>query len=162
VNRPGRPTKLSSELQEQFCDLLRKGLFRKHAAAKIGVPERTISTWYHRGAREERGKFYAFYLAVDDAEATFAQAGIETLAASQAGDPKVVQWLLSRRFPELYGRKDNVEDQRPEDREAQQQATRTLLMERLERMFPEPSAPTLEPPPTPVATLPEGKPDAVG
>jgi hypothetical protein len=155
----GRPSKLTAELQEQFCELLRKGLFRKHAAARIGIPERTTANWYHRGAREERGKFYEFYLAVDDAEATFAQTGIEMLTAMQSGDPKVIQWLLSRRFPEHYGRKDNVEDERPEDRAAQQQAVRTLLMERLERLLPEAAqTPTLEA--KQVEALPSGSPDA--
>lgn len=169
MGSPGRPTKLSAELQKQFCDLIAtEGMFRRHAAAIVGVPERTIANWYHRGAKEERGRYRDFFLAVDAAEAMFAQVGLTMLKAVGAKDPKVVQWLLSRRFPELYGRKDNVEDTNPEDRAAQAQATRTLLLERLERLFPEPQVtPELEPAalpapaPDPVA-LPEGNPDAVG
>lgn len=158
--RVGRPSKLSDELSKQICDLIAtEGLHRKHAAAKVGIPERTVANWYHRGAREERGPHRDFYFALDAAEATFAETCLTMLKARGAHDVKVLQWLLSRRFPEIYGRKDNVEDKSPEDRAAQAQATRTLLMERLERLAPEPEAPKVDPPA--LAVLPRGAPDAV-
>lgn len=152
----GRPTKLTTELSLKICDELRKGLFRRHAASLAGIPEATLSGWYHRGAREKRGVYRAFYESVDRAEAEFAQTGNDTLKAAAAHNPKFIQWLLSRRFPEFYGRRDNVEDKSVEDRAAQAQATRTLLIERLERLFPEPEAKTEAPAPAAPAPKTDG------
>jgi hypothetical protein len=152
----GRPTKLTAELRTKICDELRKGLFRRHAAALAGIPEATLSGWYHRGANEKSGVYRDFFEAVDHSEATFAQTSNDMLKAAAAQNPKFLQWLMSRRFPELYGRRDNVEDKSIEDRAAQAQATRQLLVERLERLFPDPEAKT-EAPPAPAAPP---KPDA--
>jgi hypothetical protein len=48
-----------------------------------------------------------------------------------------VKWLLSRRFPAEYGRRDNVETVNPEDKAADQAALRELLMDRLSKFLPE-------------------------
>lgn len=146
MGRVGRPPKSLKALQTQFCDLLRKGLHRPHAAAQIGLTDAVVSDWYANGARDTKGIYREFHLAVNKAEADFAQSCLETMFARGAADTKVIQWMLSRRFPELFGRHDNVEVERPEDRAAQQQATRTLLIERLVRLRPEvaPEAPQTE------------------
>ena len=165
MGRVGRPPKSLQALQAQFCELLRKGLHRPHAAAQVGLTEATVAEWYAAGARDTKGIYREFHLGVNKAEADFAQGALEMLMARGAADPKVVQWALSRRYPELYGRRDNVDPEKPEDRAAQQQATRQLLFERLERLFPEPeiapAAPAVESA-TPAAALPEGKPNAAG
>jgi hypothetical protein len=145
----GRPTKLTPEMRDKICAQLRNGLFRRHAAALAGIPEQTLSEWYHRGARDEKGVYRDFFHAVNAAEAEFAQAGSEMMRAAVAHNPKLMQWFLSRRFPELYGRRDNVEDKSVEDRAAQAQATRTLLIERLERLFPDTEAKPDAPAPAP-------------
>ena len=49
-----------------------------------------------------------------------------------------MQWLLSRRFPAEYGRRDNVEPTGTEDSQADAQALRELLIERLAKLAPEP------------------------
>ncbi|WP_246137294.1 hypothetical protein [Myxococcus llanfairpwllgwyngyllgogerychwyrndrobwllllantysiliogogogochensis] len=77
------------------------------------------------------------------AEAEFMQGATETLQAAATTNPKHVQWLLSRRFPELYGRRDNVETKSPEDQTADTAALRELLIDRLGKFLPdEPPAPT--------------------
>ncbi|ADO68710.1 conserved uncharacterized protein [Stigmatella aurantiaca DW4/3-1] len=140
-----RPTKLNPEIQKQICDHLRSGLFRRAAAGLVGVDEQTISRWYHRGASEARGLFREFYVAVNRAEAEFMQGATETLQAASTSNPKHVQWLLSRRFPELYGRRDNVEAKSPEDQAADTAALRELLLDRLGKFLPdEPPAPAAE------------------
>jgi len=165
MGRVGRPPKSLQALHGQFCDLLRKGLHRPHAAAQIGLTEAQVSEWYANGARDTKGIYREFHLKVNKAEAEFAQACLDTMIARGAADPKVIQWVLSRRFPEHFGRHDNVEAERPEDRAAQQQATRQLLIERLERLFPEAPEPSVEPvvevAPV-VEALPEASSDAPG
>ncbi|SEN39007.1 hypothetical protein SAMN05444354_1572, partial [Stigmatella aurantiaca] len=96
----------------------------------MGVEEHTISRWYHRGASEARGLYREFHVAVNRAEAEFMQEATETLQAASTSNPRHVQWLLSRRFPELYGRRDNVEAKSPEDQAADTAALRDLLLDR--------------------------------
>ncbi|TQF12489.1 hypothetical protein FJV41_28820 [Myxococcus llanfairpwllgwyngyllgogerychwyrndrobwllllantysiliogogogochensis] len=132
-----RPTKLTPELQQQICDHLRSGLFRRAAAGLVGVDEQTLSRWFHRGASEPRGLYREFFVAVNRAEAEFMQGATETLQAAATTNPKHVQWLLSRRFPELYGRRDNVESKSPEDQTADTAALRELLIDRLGKFLPD-------------------------
>ncbi|WP_254624087.1 hypothetical protein [Myxococcus sp. CA033] len=118
-------------------------MFRRAAAGLVGVDEQTVSRWFHRGASEQRGLYREFFVAVNRAEAEFMQGATETLQAAATTNPKHVQWLLSRRFPELYGRKDNVEAKSPEDQSADTAALRELLIDRLGKFLPdEPPAPT--------------------
>jgi len=145
-------SKLNHELLNVFCEHLRRGLFRRAAAGLVGVEEHSVSRWYHRGASETRGIYREFFLAVNRAEAEFMQGATETLQAASTTNPKHVQWLLSRRFPDLYGRRDNVEAKNPEDQAADTAALRELLLDRLGKFLPdEPVAP--EPAPAPAAEL---------
>ncbi|QSQ10767.1 hypothetical protein [Myxococcus landrumensis] len=134
-------TKLTHELIRAFCNHLRSGLFRRAAAGLVGVDEHSISRWYHRGASEPRGLYREFYVAVNRAEAEFMQGATETLQAASTTNPKHVQWLLSRRFPELYGRRDNVEAKSPEDQSADTAALRELLIDRLGKFLPDEATP---------------------
>ncbi|RKI14262.1 hypothetical protein D7Y15_15360 [Corallococcus sp. AB030] len=131
------PTKLTPELQAEICGHLERGLFRRAVAGLVGINEQTLSRWFHRGAGEERGRFHEFFLAVSAAEARFMQSATDMLMAAAAHNPKHVQWLLSRRFPELYGRRDNVSEVAPEDKAADERALRELLMDRLGRLLPD-------------------------
>ncbi|WP_375757974.1 hypothetical protein [Corallococcus exercitus] len=137
-----RPSKLTPELQALICGHLERGLFRRAVAGLVGINEQTLSRWFHRGAGEERGVYRDFHLAVSAAEARFMQSATDMLMAAAAHNPKHVQWLLSRRFPELYGRRDNVEEKAPEDKAADEVALRELLMERLGRFLPDAPEPT--------------------
>ncbi|MCP3104649.1 hypothetical protein LZ198_37875 [Myxococcus sp. K15C18031901] len=116
---------------------MRSGLFRRAAAGLVGVDEQTLSRWFHRGASEPRGLYREFFVAVNKAEAEFMQGATETLQAASTTNPKHVQWLLSRRFPELYGRRDNVEAKSPEDQSADTAALRELLIDRLGKFLPD-------------------------
>ncbi|QSQ17189.1 hypothetical protein [Myxococcus landrumensis] len=136
------PTKLTHELIGAFCEHLRNGLFRRAAAGLVGVEEHSISRWFHRGASEARGLYREFFVAVNRAEAEFMQSATETLQAASTTNPKHVQWLLSRRFPELYGRRDNVEAKSPEDQAADTVALRELLIDRLGKFLPDEPAPS--------------------
>ena len=103
----------------------------------MGIDEQTLSRWFHRGASEPRGLYREFFVAVNKAEAEFMQGATETLQAASTTNPKHVQWLLSRRFPELYGRRDNVEAKSPEDQAADTAALRELLIDRLGKFLPD-------------------------
>ena len=154
--RTGRPTKLTKELQEAICNHLKDGLFRKDAAALVDLDEVTVSRWYGRGANDERGIFRDFYLAVNKAEAEFKKTSWEGLKAAAAHEPKHNQWYLTRRFPDQFARRDNVEVQSAEDKAANASALRELLLERLERLVPvvDSTAEPATPPALPAETAP--------
>lgn len=132
-----RPTRLNKALIEAICAPIKDGAHRRFAAAQAGVDESQLSRWFHRGAGEDSGIFRELFLAVNNAEAEFEQAARTLLKSGAAHDPKLALQWLGRRFPDLYGRRDNVERENPEDRAQQAQQTRDLLMERLEKLFPE-------------------------
>jgi len=154
----GRPPKALKALQKQFCDLLRKGMHRPMAAAQVGLTEAMVSEWYAKGAKETKGIYFEFLRDVNKAESDFVAACFDTMIAHGPSDPKVLQWALSRRHPELFGRHDNYEIVSAEDRAAQEQATMQLLMERFERLLPQ--APPTEPPAT--EKSPQETPNAPG
>jgi hypothetical protein len=133
----GRPTKLNVALQKAICEHLKAGVFRGATAAAVCIDEGTLSRWYHRGAREEKGRYRDLFLEMNRAEAEFQISATDMLKAAAAQNPKYLMWLLSRRFPALYGRRDNIEEVNLEDRAADAQAVRELLFERLERLLPE-------------------------
>lgn len=136
----GRPSKLTPERQSVIVGHLERGLFRGAAASLSGIDESTFHAWYSKGANEPRGKHRAFYDAVNLAEATFQKTSVEALASSSATNPKIMQWMLSRRFPQLYGRRDNVQVVDVQDKNAKADQLRELLTERLSRLMPEPEA----------------------
>lgn len=130
--------KLTAKLIVEAVKLQREGLPHKYIALRIGIDETTFSRWLSRGAGDERGLYRQLYLELGKAKAEMVSSHLTALEAAGAEDPRVHQWLLSRLDPSEFGRRDNVPNERPEDRAAQQQATRALLIERLQRLLPSP------------------------
>lgn len=129
-----RPSKLTPKIQELICQCLRAGLHRKTAAARVRVDESTFSRWYTTGARDERGRFREFHDAVNEAEAQYQEDALAGLHASAPQNPKITMWLLSRRFPALYGRHDNVQETSASSVLANSASLKELLLTRLERL----------------------------
>lgn len=50
--KTGRPTKLTEELTEQLCALLRTGEFLEHACAAVGLNKTTVYDWIKQGESE--------------------------------------------------------------------------------------------------------------
>lgn len=149
-------SKLTPELIAKIVPMMAEdGLHRRAVSALIGIDEVTFSRWYHRGARNEKGDrlYHEFWLAVNDAEARYMQAAHKTLASAAGRNPKILMWQLSRRFPDLYGRKDNVDPVTPEDQASKIASMREQLIERLEKLFPEEPEPTPAAVPEPVAPV---------
>lgn len=100
----GRPSKLTPEVQRRVLGALRLGLSRSAAAGVGGIAPRTLRDWLTRGERGE-APFDELLEAVETSEGQ-AQARLTGgLVKAAAGDPKVAQWLLERRFPEDWGRR---------------------------------------------------------
>jgi hypothetical protein len=77
--KPGRPTKLTPELQRRLCALLRLGVPAERAARLVGIGERTFHTWMADGERQEDGPFQQFRQAVQGAQDSLVKRALSTV-----------------------------------------------------------------------------------
>lgn len=108
---PGRPTKFSPELQEIICKKIADGATYAEAAEAAGVDYTTLLKWRQAGEKAEGGKLFEFYHAIKTAEDQSKQTLLKRIVTA-GKDPKFWQanaWILERRFPQEYGRKDRME-----------------------------------------------------
>lgn len=96
---------LTPETWGVIIDFLEQGNFPETAAAVAGIPKRVMRQWLELGAQGDL-RYAAFHAdcvrAMGSAESRWVGA-LDTVG--MAGDPKSIQWLLERRFPEKYGAK---------------------------------------------------------
>lgn len=107
----GRPSDLTPERTRTICEALEQGLSDGLAAQLAGVAPSTLAGWKKRGADPQEVDYVEFLTAYKKAEAKFAQAHLCLIAAA-ATDPKnwtASAWLLERRFPDDFGRRERVE-----------------------------------------------------
>jgi len=102
-----RTNKYSPELGDLIIDAVRKGAFRKHAAAAVGVTEAALNHWLVQG-RDGREPYVSFATELDRAVADDAirmQDIINRAAESKlgGGDWRAAAWNLERKHPTLYG-----------------------------------------------------------
>ena len=69
MREPGRPSKLTLDVQEKIIQALHLGNHRKHAAAYAGIDETTLRRWMARGRNPSDEAYAAFREAVEQAEA---------------------------------------------------------------------------------------------
>ena len=104
----GRKTKLTPELQKEFCGYVSGGLTKKGAADAVCISETTLYDWLQRGQKDEdAGKdtvYSEFLESVKRAEAGFKLTHIRTIQEASADDWKAAAWLLERCYRNEYGR----------------------------------------------------------
>lgn len=108
----GRPTKLTPEMQGRIVDAIRAGNYLDTAAAYAGINRGTLHDWLKKGrGKNARKPFSAFVEAVDEAMAV-AEVRFVAHIATAAQDPKhwtASAWMLERRHPDRWGRRERVE-----------------------------------------------------
>jgi Ser-tRNA(Ala) deacylase AlaX len=76
------------------------------AALAAGVTYKTLNFWISKGKTEKSGKYFDFYLYIQERNADTAKALLEKLNDSaKAGDTWICLWILERRFSEDFGRR---------------------------------------------------------
>lgn len=98
----GRTCKLTPELTEKICKIIKDGNYSKVAAAACGICEKTFYNWLKKGGEAKSGKYFQFLQSITHARAEF-----ETTAVKEIGF-KNKEWLLERRHPKRWGRKDHI------------------------------------------------------
>ncbi len=106
--KPGRPTKLTPEVQEAICKALERGEVHVHAAEHGGISETTYYEWRTRGEEGEQ-PFAEFLEATTRAEAKGRRLVFEKIRQHAVNDWRAGAWLLERRYPQYYGRAARVD-----------------------------------------------------
>ena len=101
----GRPTKLTPEVTDRYCQAVGMGAKLKIAAAYAGIDPDTVNRWLHAGAAAQTGKYWEFYGRVKKAEATAVVGWLAKIEkAASEGTWTAAAWKLERIYPEDYGR----------------------------------------------------------
>jgi hypothetical protein len=106
MTRPrGAPRKDTEPRIEAICEVLRRGVARRPAAEAAGVAYSTMRKWADDdpaiAARFEQAESEAQVRLLDMVRRTALTAGPNTWQAAA--------WILERRWPEHYGRKERLE-----------------------------------------------------
>ena len=125
----GRPTKLTPELQDKICEVIRAGNYFDTACNFVGIGERTGYEWLERGEgkhkdRKSNDLYKGFAQAVKKASSEAETRAVAEISAVRQGrkvqdkdgnyisDPKgeavwqARAWWLERRYPKKYGRQE--------------------------------------------------------
>ena len=134
----GRPTKLSAPVAARIVKALSLGMSYKDAAMAGGVHEETLAAWRKRGVEEPRSIYAHFLGQIDKAAELTGITYLEAVRRSIMESPvrvrehikqdengkvimkeihretlppdiKGAMWWLERRFPEQFGRRDQME-----------------------------------------------------
>jgi len=98
----GRPSKLTPELTQQFCDALRRCWHIETAADMTGISRRSVYSWIKKGKQEGEGVHRDFLHAVKKALAETAAQCVGEIQAAGKSSWQANAWLLERRYPELW------------------------------------------------------------
>jgi len=110
--KPGRPTKLTPETQDQICSALAEGLPREICWAGI-ISEMTFYRWMKRGKAAKSGKYADFVSAVKEAEAQ-GEVNLYRKVSAAAPHWQAPMTLMERRWPKRWARTVRTEVSGPE------------------------------------------------
>ena len=103
-------TKLTPELQENFCKAIENGDSILGACGYVGITERTYYNWMDRAAEAKgRTKFVKFKECVDKAKAKALHNFEQVITRASTEHWQAAAWMLERRHPNMYGKKDKIE-----------------------------------------------------
>jgi hypothetical protein len=103
----GRVAKLTPELREKFCGLVRDGNYMQAACAGVGISFATFRNWYNRGRKALRGPYLEFFEAVRLAQAESEANLVKNWQAQVPENWQAARDFLARRFPARWGPKDS-------------------------------------------------------
>jgi hypothetical protein len=122
--RIGRPTKLNKGVTAKILKELERGAPIEAAGPLAGIGRRTFYDWMYRGARaladaeagkevpDEERPFMEFYTAVEQVRSEWETRQLEGIEEAGKTGPQywtARAWLLERRFPDKYGRRDRMD-----------------------------------------------------
>lgn len=114
AKRPiGRPTKLNAELADAILNTVAHGSTFHAAAQAAGVNRTTLIAWRERGEADlDNGKdtvFARFAHGLPRARARGEASLVDTIRAHATMDWRAAAWLLERRNPEDWAKRDSLD-----------------------------------------------------
>ena len=102
-----RPTKLTQEIKQQIGQSVALGMTYALAVASAGITYQTFNDWMQKGKHAKSGEYFEFYRHITKCNAEAALKCLKRLKeAADSGDCRVCMWILERRFPNDYGRRE--------------------------------------------------------
>lgn len=103
-------SKLTPELQKKIGDNIILGMPLKYAAEVSGITEKTFYNWLEAGETAKSGAFSEFYNYIQECKAKSIQTHLKLITRSaKDGNWQASAWILERRHPEEFGRKDKID-----------------------------------------------------
>lgn len=143
----GRPTKLNGDLVDHILNTVAHGSTFHAAAQSAGVNRTTLVAWRERGEADlDAGKDTVFARLADGlprARARGEASLVDTIRAHATLDWRAAAWLLERRNPEDWAKRDSLDvnvSERAKPREvAPTETNRTRILEVLNRAMQPPA-----------------------
>ena len=111
-SKPGRKTKLNDARLKKVVDGITAGLPYDTACALAGITYQTFLNWMRAGEAAGSGKFFEFFEEVKKAEAIAESIHIKNIKdAGKNGIWQADAWMLERRYPEKWGKKEQVKQE---------------------------------------------------
>lgn len=112
----GRNGKLTRELCDTICENLRRGNYITTSCRACGITTKTYYNWKRRGEKGEE-PYATFLERTDKAEAEGEMACLEVIynSAIESGNWLSGAWILERKYPNRYGKRERVDLQTDND-----------------------------------------------
>ena len=111
-SKPGRKTKLDEKRLKKVVEGITAGLPYDTACALAGITYQTFLNWMRAGEAAGSGKFFEFFEEVKKAEAIAESVHIKNIKdAGKSGIWQADAWMLERRYPEKWGKKEQVKQE---------------------------------------------------
>jgi hypothetical protein len=94
-------------MREKIIQAIALGLTYERACGLAGVSYQSLRNWIARGGQETEGEYFDFLDALKKAEAQAEAVCLQRIhKAAQGGQWQAAAWILERRYPEQWGRRE--------------------------------------------------------
>jgi hypothetical protein len=105
----GRKSILNLKLQREIGKNIKLGMPLKFAAEAAGITETTFYNWMARGEKETKGQYFEFFGYIKQCQSEAVQTHLNLITnAAKGGSWQASAWILERRHPEEFGRRENL------------------------------------------------------
>jgi len=102
-------TKLTEEKIQLASKLIGAGNTVKTIYGALGVSKQTWYNWLDKGSKAKSGLYRKLYEEVEKAESRAESRYVTIIAQAAEENWQAAAWMLERKYPERWGRKDKVD-----------------------------------------------------
>ena len=101
---------MTEELQAKICGYIEKGNTFHRACTLTNISDSVFFKWRAHGEKAKSGKYFQFFHVVKKAEEKFKAWNIQQImSAAKKGNWQAAAWLLERKYPDEFGRRERQE-----------------------------------------------------